>query len=62
MPLGGLTIANMADYLREPNIGGIGGSWIAPREVIRAGDWARITASARDAVAVRDLERKKQAA
>ena len=54
MPLGGLTVANMADYLREPSVGGIGGSWLAPREVIRARDWPRITTAAREAIAVRD--------
>jgi 2-dehydro-3-deoxyphosphogluconate aldolase/(4S)-4-hydroxy-2-oxoglutarate aldolase len=54
VPLGGLTVSNMADYLREPMIGGIGGSWIAPREVILAGDWARITQAAREAVEARD--------
>jgi 2-dehydro-3-deoxyphosphogluconate aldolase/(4S)-4-hydroxy-2-oxoglutarate aldolase len=56
LPLGGLTVTNMADYLRELSVGGIGGSWIAPRDVIRAGDWGRITATARAAVAVRDSE------
>jgi 2-keto-3-deoxy-6-phosphogluconate aldolase len=43
-----LTAANMADYLREPSVGGIGGSWLAPRDVIRARDWARIIATVRD--------------
>lgn len=58
IPLGGLTAANMVGYLREPSVGGIGGSWIAPRDLIRAGDWNRITTAARDAVALRDQERK----
>ena len=54
MPLGGLTVKNMTDYLSEPMVGGIGGSWLAPRDVIRAGDWPRITTAAREAIAVRD--------
>jgi 2-dehydro-3-deoxyphosphogluconate aldolase/(4S)-4-hydroxy-2-oxoglutarate aldolase len=58
IPLGGLTISNMADYLREPVIGGIGGSWIAPRDVIRAGDWTRIAESAHRAIAIRNSERE----
>lgn len=57
IPLGGLTIDNMADYLREPGVGGIGGSWLAPREVIRAQDWAKITAAASQARNCRDRER-----
>ncbi|MDB6148612.1 MAG: 2-dehydro-3-deoxyphosphogluconate aldolase [Chthoniobacter sp.] len=59
IPLGGLTAANMVDYLREPSVGGIGGSWIAPREVIRAHDWPRVTEAARAAVAVRDAQRRE---
>jgi 2-dehydro-3-deoxyphosphogluconate aldolase/(4S)-4-hydroxy-2-oxoglutarate aldolase len=56
VPLGGLTLANMPDYLREPSIAGIGGSWIAPRDVIRDRNWSRITATAREAIALRDKE------
>lgn len=54
IPLGGLTLKNMPDYLREPCVGAIGGSWLAPREIIRERNWAAITAAAREAVAVRD--------
>ena len=52
LPLGGLTLANLAEYLREPCVGGIGGSWLAPREVIAAGDWPRITRNAQEAMAL----------
>ena len=48
---------NLADYLREPAVGGIGGSWIAPRDAILSGNWAGITAAARNAIRVRDIER-----
>jgi 2-dehydro-3-deoxyphosphogluconate aldolase / (4S)-4-hydroxy-2-oxoglutarate aldolase len=61
LPLGGITISNMADYLREPFVGAIGGSWFAPREVIAASEWTRITAAAREASAIRDNERKTTA-
>jgi 2-dehydro-3-deoxyphosphogluconate aldolase/(4S)-4-hydroxy-2-oxoglutarate aldolase len=57
IPLGGLTQQNLADYLREPAVGGIGGSWIAPRDWIRNRNWSGITAAAREAVRVRDSER-----
>lgn len=42
IPLGGLNEANAGTYLRDPLIAAIGGSWIAPREAIKAGDWKSI--------------------
>jgi len=49
LPLGGLTPATAAAYLREPLVAAIGGSWIAPSELIRARDWKKITARAKAA-------------
>lgn len=49
IPLGGLTESNASAYLNDPLISAIGGSWIAPREAIKAMDWATITANARAA-------------
>ena len=49
IPLGGLTTANAAEYLADPLIAAIGGSWMAPRDVITAQDWPAITAFAREA-------------
>jgi 2-dehydro-3-deoxyphosphogluconate aldolase/(4S)-4-hydroxy-2-oxoglutarate aldolase len=49
IPLGGLTAANAAEYLDDPVIAAIGGSWIAPRDVIKSKDWPTITAHAREA-------------
>lgn len=49
IPLGGLTSANAGRYLDDPLIAAIGGSWIAPREAIKAHDWAAIEANARAA-------------
>ncbi len=51
IPLGGLTAANAGIYLKDPLIAAIGGSWIAPREAIKANDWATITSNARASVA-----------
>lgn len=56
MPLGGLTTENAATYLQDPIVAAIGGSWIAPRKVIKANDWATVTANAR---AARDLASKR---
>ena len=49
IPLGGLTAANAASYLADPLIAAIGGSWIAPREAVKAGDWPLIESNARAA-------------
>jgi 2-dehydro-3-deoxyphosphogluconate aldolase/(4S)-4-hydroxy-2-oxoglutarate aldolase len=50
LPLGGLHPANMATYLANPHIAAIGGSWLAPRELIKAGSWKEITKLALEAV------------
>ena len=52
-PTGGVGAANAAEYLALPNVVCVGGSWVAPPEAIRAGDWDRITALARQAAALR---------
>jgi len=52
IPLGGLSVKNMGVYLGDPLIAAIGGSWLAPRELIHARDWAAIEENARAARAV----------
>jgi len=47
MPSGGVDIANARNYLAQPTVFAVGGSWIAPRRAIRARDFAGITATAR---------------
>lgn len=49
IPLGGVNANNMSAYLAEPIIAALGGSWLAPRELVKAGDWPAITALAREA-------------
>lgn len=49
IPLGGIHAENMADYLASPLIHAVGGSWLAPRDVILEGGWDRIAAAAREA-------------
>ena len=51
VPLGGIHLGNMREYLASPHVAAIGGSWIAKRDVIAAEDWETITANARAAVA-----------
>jgi len=48
-PTGGVTLANAPDYLAQPNVVCVGGSWVAPAEAVAAGDWARIEILAREA-------------
>jgi 2-dehydro-3-deoxyphosphogluconate aldolase/(4S)-4-hydroxy-2-oxoglutarate aldolase len=48
-PTGGVTAANARDYLSLPNVACVGGSWVAPDALVRAGEWAKIEALAREA-------------
>jgi 2-dehydro-3-deoxyphosphogluconate aldolase/(4S)-4-hydroxy-2-oxoglutarate aldolase len=50
-PTGGVGEANFAAYLALANVFAVGGSWLAPAERVRAGDWDGIAALARRAVA-----------
>jgi 2-dehydro-3-deoxyphosphogluconate aldolase/(4S)-4-hydroxy-2-oxoglutarate aldolase len=51
-PTGGVSAGNAADYLALPNVVCVGGSWVAPADAVKAGDWDRITALAREARAL----------
>ena len=48
-PTGGVTAANARDYLSLPNVACVGGSWVAPDALVKAGEWAKIEALAREA-------------
>jgi 2-dehydro-3-deoxyphosphogluconate aldolase/(4S)-4-hydroxy-2-oxoglutarate aldolase len=48
-PTGGVSPANLADFLKQPNVAMVGGSWLTPLEALQARDWGRITALARQA-------------
>ena len=52
-PTGGVSASNAATYLALPNVACVGGSWLAPRDLIAAGDFERIEALAREAAALR---------
>jgi 2-dehydro-3-deoxyphosphogluconate aldolase/(4S)-4-hydroxy-2-oxoglutarate aldolase len=43
-PTGGVSEANAATWLAEPNVVAVGGSWLCPPAEVRAGNWAGITA------------------
>ena len=42
IPLGGIDTTNAETYLADPLIHAIGGSWLAPRQTIRAKNWTLI--------------------
>jgi len=52
IPLGGITLERLGDYLKSPLVAGVGGSWLAKPEAIAGRDWQAITASAKAAMAV----------
>ena len=52
-PTGGITLASAPEFLALPNVKVCGGSWLTPADAVTAGDWARITALAKAASALR---------
>jgi 2-dehydro-3-deoxyphosphogluconate aldolase/(4S)-4-hydroxy-2-oxoglutarate aldolase len=48
-PTGGISLANLQDYLRLDNVPMVGGSWLTPLDLVEAGNWAAITRLAREA-------------
>jgi len=52
MPTGGLTTKNLRDYLSFNKIWAVGGTWIAKKETIAAGEFDKIKANAEEACAI----------
>jgi 2-dehydro-3-deoxyphosphogluconate aldolase/(4S)-4-hydroxy-2-oxoglutarate aldolase len=59
VPLGGVGPKNLAEYIADPLIAAVGGSWLAPRDKIAAKDWKAIEQNAREARTIIDTARKK---
>jgi 2-dehydro-3-deoxyphosphogluconate aldolase/(4S)-4-hydroxy-2-oxoglutarate aldolase len=51
-PTGGISLKNAGDYLSLPKILCVGGSWVAPKPAMAAGNWAEITRLAAEAAAL----------
>ena len=51
-PTGGVSLKNAPDYLSLGNVVCAGGSWVAPKDAVEAGDWSRIETLAREAAAL----------
>lgn len=51
-PTGGIDAAKAPAYLALPNVACVGGSWMLPGDALKARDWNRIGALAREAAAL----------
>ncbi|MGI6579295.1 MAG: bifunctional 4-hydroxy-2-oxoglutarate aldolase/2-dehydro-3-deoxy-phosphogluconate aldolase [Saccharofermentanales bacterium] len=52
MPTGGISAANLAEFLAEPNIQACGGSWMCPAKMIKEQKWDEITKLSAEATAI----------
>jgi 2-dehydro-3-deoxyphosphogluconate aldolase / (4S)-4-hydroxy-2-oxoglutarate aldolase len=52
-PTGGITLQSAPAYLKLANVITLGGSWMAPKAKVAAGDWAGIETLAREAANLR---------
>ena len=52
IPTGGVRSDTLPEWLREPNVARVGGTWIAPAALVSSHDWNAITRLAREAVGI----------
>ena len=52
MPTGGVNTGNVREYLAVPEIACCGGTWIVPKDALKAGDFAAIEKLASEAAAI----------
>ena len=52
IPLGGIALAQLGDYLKSPLVAAVGGSWLARADVIQSRDWPEVTRHAAAAMNV----------
>ncbi len=52
IPTGGVSLANLGDFLAIPAVLACGGSWLTPASLIRQGDFEGISKLAREAVSI----------
>jgi len=51
-PTGGIDLAKAPTYLALPNVACVGGTWMAPKELMQAGRWDEIERLAREAASL----------
>lgn len=52
IPLGGVNISNVRNYLESPEIIAVGGSWVAKRNLIQEENWNKITSNAKEVTSI----------
>lgn len=52
MPTGGVSAANLPDFLALPQVLACGGSWLTPKKATQSGDFAAVEQLAREAVTI----------
>jgi 2-dehydro-3-deoxyphosphogluconate aldolase/(4S)-4-hydroxy-2-oxoglutarate aldolase len=58
-PTGGISLQTAGSYLELPNVLCVGGSWLTPGDLLKARDWGRIEALAREAAGLRQAHAQK---
>lgn len=48
-PTGGITAATATEFLAQPNVGCVGGTWLTPSSALATKDWDAVRTLARDA-------------
>ena len=51
-PTGGVSVDTLKEFLSQPNVALVGGSWLTPADAVKARDWPRIAAQARAATLI----------
>lgn len=51
VPTGGITSANLTDYLKHPIVAAVGGSWMVDKKLVNEGKWGEITRLTKEALA-----------
>lgn len=54
-PTGGITIDTAHQFLALPNVACVGGSWLAPTQLVHAQNWAGLTALAQQAAGLKGV-------
>lgn len=60
IPLGGINPGNLGDWLDDPKIVAVGGSWLAPPKLIDEAQWDQIEANVREARKIESARRGDQ--
>ncbi len=52
LPTGGITASNLPDYLAVDNVLAVGGTWLAPAELVKGKQWDKIEEIVKEAIAI----------